>query len=97
MNTGKLIRNLDIFLRRVLIGFVRFYQKFISPLTPGSCRHIPTCSNYTIEAIMRHGIFRGTWMSIKRIARCNPWGTKGYDPVPPKFRHGKIVSETKKS
>lgn len=63
---------------------VRLYQYLISPLLPTSCRHIPTCSQYTIEALKTHGILRGSYLSINRILRCHPWGTHGYDPVPPK-------------
>ncbi|MFZ9003160.1 MAG: membrane protein insertion efficiency factor YidD [Robiginitalea sp.] len=67
-----------------LIALVRFYQKFISPLTPPSCRYTPTCSQYAIEALQKHGVFRGGWLAIKRIGSCNPWGGSGYDPVPEK-------------
>lgn len=66
------------------IWLVRFYQIAISPYTPSSCRYSPTCSSYTIEALQKHGIFKGGWLSIKRIVSCNPWGGKGYDPVPDK-------------
>lgn len=68
-----------------LIGSVKFYQKFISPLTPASCRYTPTCSQYTIEALQKHGAFSGSWLAIKRIGSCHPWGGKGYDPVPEKL------------
>lgn len=68
----------------LLIIPVKLYQILISPILPNSCRHIPTCSNYTIEALKTHGVFIGLWLSIKRILRCHPWGTSGYDPVPPK-------------
>ena len=61
---------------------IRFYRKFISPLTQPSCRFTPTCSEYAIEAITKHGPFKGTWLAIKRILRCHPWGGSGYDPVP---------------
>ena len=71
-------------LTSILVGMVRFYQLAVSPLFPPSCRHIPTCSNYTIEAIKIHGPFRGSWLGIKRLAKCHTWGTSGYDPVPPK-------------
>lgn len=64
---------------------VKLYQYVISPFLPNSCRHVPTCSQYTIEALKTHGIFKGTWLSINRILRCNPYGTHGYDPVPPKM------------
>ena len=61
---------------------IRFYRKFISPLTPPSCRFTPTCSEYAIEAITKHGPFKGTWLAIKRVLRCRPGGGSGYDPVP---------------
>lgn len=67
---------------RMLIAPIRFYQRFISPLTPPVCRFTPSCSQYAVEAIAKHGPLRGTWLAIKRIARCNPWGGSGYDPVP---------------
>lgn len=66
------------------IILIRGYQKFISPLTPSSCRYTPTCSSYTITALERHGLLKGGWLAIKRIASCNPWGGTGHDPVPPK-------------
>jgi hypothetical protein len=64
------------------ILLVKFYQKIISPLTPATCRYSPTCSHYTLTALQKHGLFKGGWMSIKRIFSCNPWGGSGYDPVP---------------
>ncbi|EMR01208.1 membrane protein insertion efficiency factor YidD [Cesiribacter andamanensis] len=71
----------------LLIGLVRLYQLFISPLLGSNCRHSPTCSAYMIGAIREWGPFRGTWMGLKRIGRCHPWGTSGYDPVPPRHPH----------
>lgn len=65
-----------------LVVLVRFYQLCISPLTPPACRYTPTCSQYALEALRKHGVFKGSWLTIKRIARCNPWGGSGYDPVP---------------
>ena len=61
---------------------VYFYRSCISPLTPASCRYTPTCSQYMIEAVKKHGPFKGLWLGIKRICRCHPWGGSGYDPVP---------------
>ena len=61
---------------------IRFYRKFISPFTPPSCRFTPTCSEYAIEAITKHGPFKGTWLAVRRVLRCHPWGGSGYDPVP---------------
>ena len=66
----------------ILIILIRFYQRFISPLTPPACRFVPSCSQYTVEAIQKHGPMKGLWLAIKRICRCNPWGGSGYDPVP---------------
>ncbi|TNF69719.1 MAG: membrane protein insertion efficiency factor YidD [Bacteroidetes bacterium] len=66
------------------IWIVRAYQRYLSPLTPPSCRYTPTCSQYAIEALQKHGVFRGGWLAIKRIGSCNPWGGSGYDPVPEK-------------
>ena len=67
---------------RLLILLVRLYQVTISPYTPASCRYTPTCSQYAIQAIRKHGPLKGTWLAIKRILRCHPWGGSGYDPVP---------------
>jgi putative membrane protein insertion efficiency factor len=63
---------------------IRIYQYTISPLLPTSCRHVPSCSQYAIEALRMHGMIRGTYLAAHRILRCHPWGTHGYDPVPPK-------------
>lgn len=65
-----------------LILPIRFYQRVISPLTPPCCRFTPTCSHYAIEALQKHGPLRGTWLAVRRICRCHPWGGSGYDPVP---------------
>lgn len=67
-------------MKRILIWLIKLYQKIPGPWH-NSCRHIPTCSNYSIEAIEEYGSIKGSYMSIKRILRCNPWGTSGYDPV----------------
>lgn len=75
-NTGKRL------LSGLLIGPIRFYQYAISPFTPASCRHLPSCSEYSVEAIKKHGIIRGSRLATNRIARCHPWGTSGFDPVP---------------
>ena len=74
------------FLRRLLVMLlvlpIRFYQTSISPLTPPSCRFTPSCSEYARQAIIKHGAFKGLYLAIWRILRCNPWGGSGYDPVP---------------
>ncbi|MDT7941689.1 MAG: membrane protein insertion efficiency factor YidD [Bacteroidota bacterium] len=68
---------------KLLIFLIRLYQYLLSPYLPRSCRYEPTCSVYAIEAIRRHGAWRGSWLAIKRLLRCHPWGGSGYDPVPP--------------
>jgi putative membrane protein insertion efficiency factor len=67
---------------RVLQGAIRAYQVLVSPLFAGSCRYYPSCSQYTYEAVTRYGWLRGSWMGMKRIARCHPFARGGYDPVP---------------
>ncbi len=64
------------------IIIIKMYQLLISPLFPSSCRYTPTCSHYTVEALKKHGLFKGGWLGIKRISKCHPWGGNGYDPVP---------------
>ncbi|WP_057490402.1 membrane protein insertion efficiency factor YidD [Streptococcus orisasini] len=71
-------------MKKLLIAPVRFYQKFISPFFPASCRYRPTCSAYMIEAIEKHGL-KGVLMGIARILRCHPFVNGGYDPVPDHF------------
>jgi len=61
---------------------IHFYRYVISPLTPASCRHYPTCSAYSLEALKQFGLIKGGALSVNRISRCHPWGTSGYDPVP---------------
>ena len=68
----------------VLIAGVRVYQFTLGPILGGRCRFEPSCSFYAIEAIRLHGPIRGAWLSVRRIARCHPWGGHGYDPPPPK-------------
>lgn len=68
---------------RLLVSGVRAYQWVLAPLFPPSCRFEPTCSCYAMEAVGRHGAVRGGWLTLRRLARCNPWGGAGYDPVPP--------------
>jgi len=66
----------------VIIMLIRFYQASISPLIGASCRFTPSCSAYGVEAVKKHGPFKGGWLTIKRILSCHPWGKHGYDPVP---------------
>jgi len=65
-----------------LLTLIRFYQAALRPLLFGSCRFVPSCSEYTAEAIQRLGPWRGGWLGVRRICRCHPWGGSGYDPVP---------------
>jgi uncharacterized protein len=67
---------------KLFIILIRFYQLSISPLLGPSCRYIPSCSQYGIEAITKYGPFKGGWLALKRIVSCNPWGGHGHDPVP---------------
>lgn len=69
-------------MRHVFIALVRLYQVLISPLLGSNCRFTPTCSAYSVEALQKHGAWKGGWLAIKRISRCHPWGGDGYDPVP---------------
>jgi hypothetical protein len=75
----------------VMLIPVYFYKYAISPFTPASCRFVPSCSVYAVEAVKIHGPFRGFWLATKRIARCHPWGSNGYDPVPPKKNEKEIA------
>lgn len=77
-----MIKKLSQCVAWLLILPVRGYQRYISPLTPPACRFTPTCSQYAIEAIRKHGPVKGLALAIWRILRCNPWGGCGYDPVP---------------
>ncbi|MFD2203251.1 membrane protein insertion efficiency factor YidD [Shivajiella indica] len=69
-------------IRKIAVFPVLVYQYLISPLFPATCRYTPTCSQYAKEAILKHGVFKGGWLGIKRIASCHPWGGHGHDPVP---------------
>lgn len=71
-------------MKHILIALVRFYQKYISPLTPPTCRYVPTCSQYALEALQKYGALKGGWLAFKRICRCHPFhkGHDFYDPVP---------------
>ncbi|MBO4323923.1 MAG: membrane protein insertion efficiency factor YidD [Lachnospiraceae bacterium] len=70
-------------MKKILILFIRFYRKFLSPLKGRStCIYTPTCSQYAMEAIEKYGAIKGTWLAVRRILRCHPFHTGGYDPVP---------------
>ena len=70
------------FVARVMLAGVRGYQVLLSPLFAGSCRYVPSCSHYMAEALERHGALRGGWLGLKRLGRCHPFGSSGFDPVP---------------
>jgi putative membrane protein insertion efficiency factor len=76
------------FAARVLIAPIRFYQRFISPALPPTCRYTPSCSAYAVTALAEHGALRGSWLAIRRLARCHPWHEGGWDPVPPRKATG---------
>lgn len=80
------MQNVARYLRKAIVMLlllpIRFYQTAISPLTPPSCRFVPTCSEYAKEAIIKHGPAKGLWLALRRLLRCHPWGGSGYDPVP---------------
>ncbi|MDR1602663.1 MAG: membrane protein insertion efficiency factor YidD [Tannerella sp.] len=67
---------------QILLMPVYFYKYCISPLKPATCRYTPTCSEYAVQALKKHGPLKGFWLALKRICRCHPWGGHGYDPVP---------------
>ena len=73
-------------LKKILIFpfvfLVKAYQNIISPLFPPTCRYTPTCSEYAIQSLKKYGLFKGVYLSIKRIVNCHPWGGSGYDPIP---------------
>ncbi|AWI13232.1 membrane protein insertion efficiency factor YidD [Caldibacillus thermoamylovorans] len=86
-------------LKNIFIGLIRFYQKFISPATPPSCRFYPTCSQYGLEAIQRFGVLKGGYLTVKRILKCHPLHPGGIDPVPLEwsFRSKKADANEKNS
>ena len=79
---SRLISILKVLAGYSFIAIIKIYQYLISPLTGASCRYTPTCSQYGVEAVQKYGAFKGGWLTLKRIASCNPWGGHGYDPVP---------------
>jgi putative membrane protein insertion efficiency factor len=68
--------------RRLLAALIRTYQRFVSPALPPSCRFHPSCSQYALEAVRRHGALKGSWLAARRLARCHPFHPGGFDPVP---------------
>lgn len=74
------------YMKYVIIGFIHFYRKFISPIKPPTCRFYPTCSQYSLEAVKRFGAIKGSYLMIKRILKCQPFHSGGFDPVPEKHQ-----------
>jgi len=81
VNKSKFVKVM-IILAYPFVLLIRFYQMFISPVLPPSCRYTPTCSAYTLEALKKYGLLKGGYLGLKRILSCHPWGGSGYDPVP---------------
>jgi putative membrane protein insertion efficiency factor len=71
-------------MKQIFIALIRFYQKYISPITPPTCRFYPTCSHYGLEAYRRFGVIKGSFLTVKRIVKCHPFHPGGFDPVPEK-------------
>ena len=69
-------------MKKLMLRFIRFYRRAISPLFPPTCRFVPTCSQYALEALEKYGALKGGWLTFRRILRCNPFHKGGYDPVP---------------
>ncbi|MBR3785813.1 MAG: membrane protein insertion efficiency factor YidD [Firmicutes bacterium] len=76
------MKYVTLFLKKIMIFFIRIYQIFISPLFPPTCRFYPTCSTYCIQALEKHGVVKGSYLGMKRILKCHPGNPGGYDPVP---------------
>lgn len=80
-----------------LVGVIVFYQRFISPMTPPTCRYYPSCSAYALTAIQRFGPFKGTWLAVRRLVRCHPWTAGGVDHVPAAHATGQGASAPARS
>jgi len=76
------LRRMANLVRKIFVLPIRFYQRFLSPFLPKRCRFYPSCSQYALEAILRYGIFRGSFLALRRLLRCGPWHPGGYDPLP---------------
>lgn len=86
----RMIERVSRSISRLAVGaavrLVRAYQVLLSPWLGRTCRHVPSCSAYAIQALRRFGLLRGGWLTVKRIGRCHPWGTSGHDPVPRRLK-----------
>lgn len=75
-------KGLKTMIKKIILGLISLYRRFISPMTPPCCRFTPTCSQYAYEAIQKYGVIKGGWLGLKRLLRCHPFSKGGYDPVP---------------
>ena len=82
MTPSDIARGLRTAIVWIMLVPIHFYRMCISPMLPPSCRFVPTCSQYAIEALRKHGPVKGLWLTVRRLLRCHPWGGSGYDPVP---------------
>ena len=73
---------------RLVISGIQIYRHMISPMRPASCRFMPTCSQYAVDAVSEYGVFRGGWLAIRRLLRCGPWHSGGWDPIPERVDAG---------
>jgi putative membrane protein insertion efficiency factor len=80
-------------MKRFLLFWIRAYQAGLSPILPASCRYTPSCSEYARQAVERHGAARGSWLAMKRLGRCHPFGGRGYDPVPDAELDGALTGD----
>lgn len=78
----RLLLLFNVAVQFIFLGLIKVYQLFISPLLGSNCRYTPTCSQYSKEAILKYGPFKGLWLTVKRLSNCHPWGGHGHDPVP---------------
>lgn len=95
---GRVLRVVTGVPRAALLGALRLYQLYVSPMRPPTCRFYPSCSQYAVIAVTRHGALRGSWLAARRLLRCNPWNPGGVDDVPPAgavHRHHHVAPATR--